>query len=41
MSKVVVWETEKAFAEVTNNTSFNQADALLKNAQRSLGEATG
>lgn len=36
MSKVVVWETEHAFAEVTNNTSLDQADALLQNAHRSL-----
>ncbi len=36
MSKVVVWETEHAFAEVTNNVSLNQADALLQNAHRSL-----
>ena len=36
MSKVVVWETEHAFAEVTNNTSQDQADALLQNAHRSL-----
>jgi len=41
MSTVLFWESKKAFADVTNNTSFNQADALLKNAQRSLGEATG
>lgn len=40
MSKVVVWETEQAFAEVTDNTSLDQADALLKNAQRSLNQVT-
>ena len=34
MSKIVVWETEKAYAEVTNNFSLHQADGLLKNAQR-------
>lgn len=40
MSKVVVWETEHAFAEVTDNASLDQADALLKNAQRSLNQVT-
>lgn len=34
LSKVVVWETENAFAEVTVDASRNQADAMLKQAQR-------
>jgi len=37
MKKVVLWETEHAYAEVTNNVSLNQADALLQNAQKALG----
>ena len=37
MKKVVLWETENAYAEVTNNVSLNQADALLQNAQKALG----
>ncbi len=36
MKKVVLWETENAYAEVTNNVSLNQADALLQNAQKAL-----
>lgn len=34
LSKVVVWETENAFAEVTVDASRNQADAMLRQAQR-------
>jgi len=34
LTKVVVWETENASAEVTVNTSRNQADAMLRQAQR-------
>ena len=37
MKKVVLWETENAYAEVTNNVSLNQADAVLQNAQKALG----
>lgn len=36
MKKVVLWETENAFAEVTTDISQSQADAVLHNAHRSL-----
>ena len=35
LTKVVVWETENASAEVTVDTSRNQADAMLRQAQQS------
>ena len=34
LTKVVVWETENASAEVTVDSSRNQADAMLRQAQR-------
>ena len=34
VTKVVVWETENAFAEVTVDASRNQADALLHRVQQ-------
>lgn len=34
MTKVVVWETENSFAEVTVDASRNQADAFLQQAQK-------
>ena len=34
LTKVVVWETENAFAEVTIDSSRNQADAMLRQVQR-------
>ena len=40
VSKVVVWETEHAFAEVTDDLSREQADAALQNAHRSLNQVT-
>jgi len=36
MTKVVLWETENSFAEVTLDASRNQADALLREAQRGI-----
>ncbi len=36
MTKIVVWETENASAEVTVDASRNQADALLKHAQQTV-----
>ena len=35
MTKVVIWETENSFAEVSANFERAQADAMLLNAQRS------
>ena len=35
LTKVVVWETENASAEVTVDSSRNQADAMLRQAQQS------
>lgn len=34
LSKVIVWETENSFAEVTLNLSQHQSDAMLQNVQR-------
>ena len=36
VTKVVVWETENAYAEVTIDASRNQADALLFRAQQTM-----
>lgn len=36
MSKVIVWETENAFAEVTVDASRNQADARLQQVQKAM-----
>lgn len=33
VTKIVVWETENAFAEVTVDASRSQADAMLQHAQ--------
>ena len=35
LSKVVVWETENSFAEVTVNPSQHQSDAMLRQMQQS------
>ncbi len=36
VTKVVVWETENAFAEVSVDASRNQADALLRQVQQGV-----
>lgn len=35
LSKVIVWETENAFAEITINPSQHQSDAMLRQMHRS------